>query len=86
MSRPSEFEAFFLRCYEKVGKAATGMRHDPKARHLSREKLCTAIACACIRAAALAIAPLEAEPADFEGLITKEVARFREDIRKGKLQ
>jgi hypothetical protein len=74
--------SFFFLCYERIGRTMTGMRHDPAARPLSREELCTALACACIRCAALALAPSEIDPEKFDGLLADDVKRCRDEMRQ----
>lgn len=69
---------FFRKAYERVGRAALSLSEEPEAKRLTRDEECTAIAAACLRAAAVAIAPMPEVEADaFEGLLTAEVAKVR---------
>ena len=74
---------FFKLAYNRVGKAAISLSKLPEAKRLTRDEECTAIAAACLRAAALAIAPMIAiEADDFEGLLAAEVAKIRARMRE----
>lgn len=53
----ANYQAFFSAAYNKIGAAMRSMTDDPLSKPFSRDEISTALATACIRAAATAIAP-----------------------------
>jgi hypothetical protein len=73
---------FMEQVAQRVKRPMTESRHLPAAQEFTREELCTALAMACLRGAALAIAPSEIDAKEFDGTLANEVDKIRAEMAK----
>lgn len=85
---PPGYQALFGETYKRMFAVVKEMSDHELARQLPKNVYLTAIACAAIRAAALAITPIQLplkEVKHFSRQVVDEVKRFRDNIgAKGK--